>query len=309
MNLYSEKELPKATFDDPDIRLVSVEDEYSRIMNFNREDYPEIHEETVVYSCYSGEEQTMTVFYNKELSGSLPVAVYIPGSGWRRQGADANEHYMLMLAKKGYFVARVLFRPSEVEPFPAHVIDVKNALKFLIGNKDKYNIDIDRIGLLGDSSGAHTALMVGITGNGYPSDNELYPGIDFDVKCIVDQFGPTEIKTLNEMPSCYDITSANELAGMLIGRKNVWEHPDEADIASPLTYITKEGKVPPVLILHGNMDPIVPFGQSLKLWNKLKEYGKTAEFVCYDNGTHWGFGFHSMFNLKLIGDYLDKYLK
>ena len=62
-------------------------------------------------------------------------------------------------------------RESDLAPFPAQVIDVKTAIRFLRLNGRNYHIDTDKIALWGDSSGAHSALIAGITG-----DNKVSSG-------------------------------------------------------------------------------------------------------------------------------------
>ena len=67
------------------------------------------------------------------------------------------------MCERGYAIAIVEHRESDLAPFPAQVIDVKTAIRFLRLNGRSYHIDTDKISLWGDSSGAHSALIAGIT--------------------------------------------------------------------------------------------------------------------------------------------------
>ena len=56
---------------------------------------------------------------------------------------------------------------------------------------------------------------------------------------------------------------------------------------SPLYYVSS--KSPPTFIIHGNADPIVPYTQSVKLYNALKENGIKTEFMTVQEGLHGKF--------------------
>lgn len=88
-----------------------------------------------------------------------PALVWIPGGGWR--GADKNMMLgeMSEFAKAGFVVASIYYRSSAQGHWPAQIIDVKTAIRFLRANAEKYEIDPERIGVFGRSAGAHLAAM------------------------------------------------------------------------------------------------------------------------------------------------------
>ena len=63
-----------------------------------------------------------------------------------------------------------------------------------------------------------------------------------------------------------------------------WQKPDLYSRLSPLTYV--ESIRTPVLIYHGENDPIVPIAQSRQLYSALRRLGVTVEFVKYIGGHH-----------------------
>ncbi len=67
------------------------------------------------------------------------------------------------IAKLGYVVAIVEYRPSDVALFPAQIIDAKYAVQYMVEHKDEYCVDPNNLILWGTSSGAHTALMTAFT--------------------------------------------------------------------------------------------------------------------------------------------------
>ena len=85
----------------------------------------------------------------------------------------------------------------------------------------------------GDSSGAHTALMAGITGDAEYLP-EKYPQTTTEVDCIIDWFGPTDLVAASQYPSAIDHDSADSPSGVLIGGKALHDHPEDAYPANPV---------------------------------------------------------------------------
>ena len=71
----------------------------------------------------------------------------------------------------------------------------------------------------GDSSGAHTALMVGFTGDDAP-DTDLYGEYSAKVNCIVDSYGPTVFPLMNYFESSQNHYDPESPEGYEIGYKN-----------------------------------------------------------------------------------------
>ena len=81
--------------------------------------------------------------------------------------------------------------------FDKQISDVKDTIRWVYKNKDKYNFDIENIGLIGPSAGAHLAMMAAYSENDeFIGDSSLkdYPS---QVKYVVDLFGPAELSKIN----------------------------------------------------------------------------------------------------------------
>ena len=65
-------------------------------------------------------------------------------------------------------------------------------------------------------------------------------------------------------------------------------HTDEKSmaIASPIKYIEQNDSLPPILILHGSKDHVVPFTQSVELYQKLKEKHFDVQLARVNNADH-----------------------
>lgn len=76
---------------------------------------------------------------------TYPLILFIPGSAWHKQEMYNDIPQYATLAKKGYVVAVMEYRESDIAPFPAQVEDVCNALKFIPSIAENFHIDTEHI--------------------------------------------------------------------------------------------------------------------------------------------------------------------
>ena len=264
--------------------------------------YPDVE-----YAEHSGKKlhiQIMTpLVYGQDLK--WPLIVYIQGSSWHKQKLFQSLPTLVRMCERGYAVAIVEHRESELAPFPAQVVDTKEAIRFLRMNGAHYGIDVSKIALWGDSSGAHTALMVGITGDAEYLP-EKYQQTTTEVDCIIDWFGPTDLMAAAQHPAVIDHDSSTSPAGMLIGGKSLHDHPEDVYPTNPIVHLQRDRQTPPILIMHGGSDPLVLFNQSCILYEALKRMDKEVEFVKLKNAGHgWG-GFMSEKALDTVEEFIKE---
>jgi len=255
--------------------------------DFSKPQHPNYYPD-IVYANHSGMDLHIQLLTMAQPGDRYPCLVYVQGSGWAKQLTQLYIPKMVDFAYSGFVVACVEYRPSEVEKFPAQIQDVRAAIRYLRANADQYGIDPDCIGLMGDSSGAHTSLMA-VLGDGSIEDTPDYPNISSKVNCIVDIYGPTDM-----LASGLDARWENmpeERKKNFVFRADTKEEMYELlRRGNPLAYVTPEADIPPMLILHGDADVLVPFNQSVILYEKMRECGKTVEFYKILGAGH-GVGF------------------
>ena len=264
----------------------------------------------VFYATKSGVPLHLHIIEPKQPEGEhrrFPLVVYVQGSAWFKQDIGYEIPQLSRFARKGYVVAVVEYRPSTVAPFPAQVTDTKSAIRFLIKNATTYSIDPDRIVLWGDSSGGHTAAMTGVTLDDPNLSEESPVDEPIRLKAVVDFYGPIDVSKMNLEPSTQDHRDARSPEGMLIGGLNVWENPDKVRPTIPMTYLDKTKKIPPFLIIHGNKDRLVPFGQSVLLYEALKRNDKSVVMYKLDGADHGGSPFWTDDVLTIVDDFLRQY--
>ena len=257
----------------------------------------------LVYQSLSGEDQHLQLFLPAEMEflpvvpvDRYPLMVYVPGSAWHRQNPWIGLERASYFASRGFVFAIVEYRPSEIAPFPAQIRDAEAALRFLLARAEEYRIDTGRVALWGDSSGAHTVVSLAVE---KPET----------AKCVVDWYGPMDIEMMNYYPSGMDHHGPDCPEGYLIGQVDVLENRELAQQTNPLHRITPGSPLPPFLILHGSMDRVVPFNQSVRLYEKLRECGKAVDFYRVEGSGHGIDGFSSQEALETTFAWVRDHLR
>ena len=211
-----------------------------------------------------------------------PLIVFIQGSGWTHPGPHMELPQLSMFARRGFVVASVIHRNAvEGHPFPAYLEDVKTAVRFLRAHADEYGIDENRVCAWGTSSGGNTALLLGVTANDERYETREYTDFSDEVCAVVDFFGPTEIRELTHYP--LNSPMWEDIFNGLAGKND----PEEVMRAMSPVYEVRDGSsYPPMLIVHGDADHLVPFRQSELMAERLSETGNEVTLVRVPGADH-----------------------
>jgi acetyl esterase/lipase len=219
----------------------------------------------------------------------LPVIAYIHGGAWLG-GDRVGGHGRLAAYVAGgeYAAVSIGYRLTGEAIWPAQIHDCKAAIRWVRANARKYNLDPDRIGVVGESAGGHLVAMLGTSGGVKDLEGDLgeHKGVSSRVQCVVDLFGPSDLPAMKDYPSSLNHDAASSPEGKLVGGR-VSDKKEVAVAASPITYVSPEG--PPFLIIHGNKDMVVPYNQSERLSAALKKAKVECYFVTVDGAGHGGF--------------------
>ena len=262
-----------------------------------------IYMKDVVYATKDGHDLKLQIVMPQPYDDTqrrFPCIMYVRGSAWMKQDLYADVPQISAMAKRGYVIAIVEYRPSEVATFPAQRDDAVTAIEYMREHADEYGVDERNIFVWGSSSGAHTALFTG-----------LHIGSDTlpETNGIIAYFPPTDVLHMKDDPTAATKGDAESPEGLLIGRKAVWEAPEVAKAASPLYYIKDADDLPPVFLAHGTKDRVVPFSQSDSLANELEKYGREYEFHALRNADHGSWQFWTPEMLDLVEEFIKQHLK
>lgn len=209
----------------------------------------------------------------------LPAVLYIHGGAWKSGDKAPAPPHILALARHGYAVASVNYRLTGVAPFPAQIEDCMCAVQWVRVNAARYGMDPDRIGAWGGSAGGHLVLLLGCAdaSSGLGSKDGP-PGISTRVHAVCSWFGPADL-----VKAAREGTGRTGVLPSFLGG-TLEEKPEAYKQASPVTHVTKDD--PPVLMIHGDADDVVPIGQSEVMLEKLKEAGVEATLIRVKNAGH-----------------------
>lgn len=222
-----------------------------------------------------------------------PALLFIPGGAYR--GRDKNQVVpeMQFLAEAGFVVASMYYRSSAQGHFPAQIQDVKTAIRFLRAHCTKYEIDPDRIGLIGLSAGGHLASLANMNEPGFDTDE--WGAYSSDVCCCCDLFGPVDIvkmlheeqqRLLEQAQGSPDQTIEESAPGALMGGSFGEDMLARAEQASSPHWIGEH--MAPILILHGDADKLVPVEVSENFYQRIVEagYEERAELYILRSAGH-----------------------
>jgi len=232
----------------------------------------------ITYLTASNWEAKLDV-YRPATPGPHPTILHIHGGGWTGGSRESVVLRTLPFVQMGFAVINVSYRLARVAPAPAAVEDCLCALRWVAQNAKEYGFDLSRLAVTGYSAGGHLALTTGMVPESAGLDRQC-PGAPLPkVAAIVNWFGITDVNDLLDGPNRK--VYAVEWLGSLENREAV------ARRVSPLTYVRKD--VPPILTIHGDADPTVPYTHGTRLHAALQGVGATSELVTIPGGRHGNF--------------------
>ena len=257
--------------------------------------------------------------YMPAVKGKVPAVIFAPGGWWLTAPKVAGTQICYQLAQAGFVAATIDYRTIGTVNYIEAIGDVKAAVRYLRANADKFNIDKNKIAVMGMSAGGYLATMVGVTGGVEKFNFGDYLNERVDVQAVVDIFGPTDLtKVAADYPKakqdmyyspgappalfvngvpCYKDSKGGSLL----------DTPDTARDSNPLTYIDKNTS--PFLIMHGNADKTISPSQSKLLHDALIKNGVDSTHYIINGGDHAAFYFYQPKTFGIIVDFLNRTLR
>jgi len=231
----------------------------------------------ITYLVASNWDAKLDLYVTRTADKPLATVIFIHGGGWTggtKEGRDIGG--VIPYLNMGMNVVNVEYRLARVAQAPAAVEDCRCALRWVIQHAKEYGIDASRLVVAGESAGGHLALTTGLLPASAGLDRQC-PGPDnLKVAAIVNWYGISDVNELLDGPNM------KAYAVAWLGSA-----PDREQIAkrvSPLTYV--RAGAPPVITIHGDADPTVPYTQSVRLHKALADAGVANELVTMPGGKH-----------------------
>ncbi|MBN1256085.1 MAG: alpha/beta hydrolase [Planctomycetes bacterium] len=203
-----------------------------------------------------------------------PALIFSHGGGWYHRNKLSAERQAAYLAlKHNVFVVTIFYRLGDEAPFPAALEDLKCSIRWVRSLADKYSIDTDKIALMGNSAGSHlSALAAATNGVAKYEGTGGYDEFSSDVNLAILDCAPFDLRE----------KKSEALEDYLGG--TLEEVPENYAEASPLCHAHKE--MPPILMIHGDLDEICPHAGAVAMKAKLDELGVPCELMTVKGRPH-----------------------
>lgn len=225
-----------------------------------------------------------------------------------------------LYVSSGYTVFLVMHGSQPRYSIQDEIADVKRAVRFIRYNAKTYGIDPDHIGITGSSSGGHLSLAAALADDIIkPTAADPVDRVSSRVQAAAVFFPPTDFLNWGAantgankdrmrkfgVAAAFDFKKISDSTGMY---EHITDENKVKEIAaeiSPIYAVTSDD--PPVMIAHGDADPVVPLQQSQSIIQKLKEAKVPNEFILKPGGQHgWK---DSDTEVKRFIEWFDRYLK
>ncbi|MEN3242859.1 alpha/beta hydrolase [Fructilactobacillus sanfranciscensis] len=234
---------------------------------------------------------------------ALPAIFWFGGGGW--MAVDHNVHLpnLVDFVRAGFVVVSVQYRNSNQAVWPAQLTDAKAAIRYMKAHADKYQIDPERLAVMGESAGGHLASMVAVTNGQEQFDVGDYLDQSSTVQAAIPWYGvvnPLSAKQ-NSASSDFDFVYRNLLGGQ------PEDNPELVSQADPHTFVSDS--TVPFFLLHGTEDEVVPIDDSRGLYDDLISHGVDADLYELQGAQHMDELFMQPEIAKIIIDFLNTHLK
>ena len=262
--------------------------------------------EDVIYGRKYGMALTMDVFQPKEPNGY--GVVFMVSGGFFSAREMINVSFLRPFIDRGYTVFAVMHGSQPRYVIPEAVQDIHRAIRFIRHNAERFKIDPDKLGISGGSAGGHLSLTMATQGGkGDPQAKDPVDRASSAVQAAACFFPPTDF--LNYGSEGVDAVGVGILAGFKSAFGSRADTPESrkeyGKEISPANFINSA--MPPVLIVHGDADKLVPYQQAEVFVDKAKKAGAVAKLVRREGKDHGWQGMDQ--DIELFANWFDQHLR
>lgn len=216
-----------------------------------------------------GERRTLDIYLPNEGEGPYPVIIDIFGGGWYFGNKSSHKlEPALQLLRRGFAVVSINYSLSHTEKFAVSIQEVKASIRYIRKYASQYELNPDKIALLGESAGAHFASVAATSAANNTLLDLTWPNHDVsdEVQAVIAVYCPADLaafkayweiekQTMGLTPLIEEYGQPDSMEAVFIGG-TASEKPELFYQANPENHIND--KCPPFLFLHGTQDQVVP---------------------------------------------------
>lgn len=218
------------------------------------------HDSGIVFAEIENERLTLDV-YRPPTPGRYPTIVVIYGGAWQNGNPSLDADFNRYMAAQGYTMIAIDYRHAPRYQFPSQLLDVQRAMQFIQQHAADYDVDLDRMAVMGRSAGAHLAMLLAYQPDATP------------IRAVVNYYGPVDLAAGYQDPPVPDPIDTRAVLEAFLGG-SPQQVPEQYELASPIHYI--KPNLPPTLLIYGSRDHVVEAKYGQQLLDRLQASGNTA---------------------------------
>jgi acetyl esterase/lipase len=262
------------------------------------------HVSDVIYTKHDGVALTMDVFTPAKPNGAAVVKII--SGGWNSNHRSISDGGW---PARGYTTFVVVHGTQPRFNIAEIVVDLKRAVRFIRANAAQYGIDPDRIGVTGGSAGGHLSLMLATRADGgNPKAPDPIDRVSSAVNAVACFYPPTDFinwaKEGDSRDGVGPLTTRAPAFGSLIAKPEDREKVGRE--LSPLYFVS--AKTPPIYIVQGDADPLVPDSQATRFQAAATKAGAKCEVLIRKGAAHGGWVEQLGEDTVRMGEWFDLHL-
>jgi acetyl esterase/lipase len=260
----------------------------------------------VVYGHKDGMALTYDVFKPARPNGG--AVIHVQCGGWvsrfnppERLGARDVPNYDEVL-KRGFTLIQLRHGSSPRYNVPEVAADVDRGVRHIHMTASQLGIDVNRIGIYGNSCGGMHSLLVGVKGDaGNPSAEEPVMRAGSRVAAVVSFYAPSDLD-----PAVKGVLAGDSPDPRTRYPALNFDYAKHVRDVSPIHHITADD--PPTLILHGDKDQTVPVKEAHSLHTAFQQKGVPVEVIIFPGAGHSFLANDARRAATALGDWFSKHL-
>ena len=256
----------------------------------------------LIYGRKDGVALTLLHVKPRVKSNNKAIIWVIAGSWFSSyQQAERTIRPSAMFLDKGFSVFLVILVSQPRYAIPDEIEDLKRAIRYVRYNAKKFEINPEQIGITGGSAGGHLSLAAAMADKKIDSmAQDPINRVSSRVQAAAVLYPPTDclnwggpgfnfinnksLQMANNIYGALDFTKWNQLTSTY---DHITDSSTRMKIAremSPIYYVSSDD--PPIFIIHGDADKVVPLQQSETFVSRLKQEGVQNKFIIKKGGVH-----------------------
>jgi acetyl esterase/lipase len=269
--------------------------------------------EDVVYGYNDGMGLTMDALIPETKPKNIGV-IFIVSASWKstknatveEEEKHRRQHWAQGLLNGGYTLFLVRHSSSPRYFVPEMIPEIRRAIRFIRYHAKDYGIDPNHIGISGASSGGHLALMAALTADdGKAGAKDPVERVSSRVQAVVAWFPPSDLINFGGEGGYQNVAKLRPTIFQEMFGK-VTDLESQLKSISPIYFVTEDA--PPLLLIHGDADKLVPIQQSQAFKAKYEELKRPVKLIVQPGAPHtYWLGIEK--NYPAIWQWFDRYLK